>query len=97
MMIYNCNNRSILLCHIKTRTRFPVCNSVIFLLFNIHGNLTQSLNKGQKICTMVRELSMTQVAHVGPYQAQIAHIPFWGREGPWGGSGGVQSLKIGHF
>ena len=46
---------------------------------------------------MVRELSMTQVAHVGPYQAQLAHIPCWGRWGPWGGSGGVQSLKIGHF
>ena len=46
---------------------------------------------------MVRELSMTQVAHVCPYQAQLAHIPCWGRWGTWGGSGGVQSLKIGHL
>ena len=59
--------------------------------------LTQSLNKRQKIRTMVWELSMTQVAYVGPYQAQLAHISCWGRWGPWGGSGGVQSLKIGHF
>ena len=63
----------------------------------LYFTLTQSLNKGHGYHTMVRELSMTQVAHVGPYQAQIAHIPCWGREGPWGGSEGVQSLKIGHF
>ena len=72
----------------------------LILLCNTQSSkkpLTQSLNKGQKIRAMVRELSMTQVAHVGPYQAQRAHIPCWGREGPWGGSGGVQSLKIGYF
>ena len=67
------------------------------LVVSVFEDLTQSLNKRQKIRTMVRELSMTQVAHVGPYQAQLAHIPCWGRWGPWGGSGGVQSLKIGHF
>ena len=37
--------------------------------------LTQSLNKRQKIRTMVQELSMVQVAYVGPYQAQLTHIP----------------------
>ena len=67
------------------------------LLCEGENTLTQSLNKRQKISTMVGELSMTQVAHVGPYQAQLAHIPCWGWWGPWGGSGGVQSLKIGHF
>ena len=59
--------------------------------------LTQSLNKRQKIRTMGRELSKVQVAYVGPYQAQLTHIPWWDHWGPWWGSGGVQSLKIGHF
>ena len=59
--------------------------------------LTQSLNKGHGYHTMVRELSMVQVAHVGPYQAQLTQIPCWGCGGPWCGSGGVQSMKIGHF
>ena len=60
-------------------------------------SLTQSLNRRQKIRTMGRELSMVQVAYVGPYQAQLTHIPWWDHWGPWWGSGGVQSLKIGHF
>ena len=59
--------------------------------------LTQSLNKRQKIRTMGRELSMVQVAYVGPYQAQLTHLPCWGHWGPCWGSGGVQSQKIGHF
>ena len=46
-------------------------------------SLTQSLNKRQKNQTMVRELSMVQVAHVGPLQVMPSE--------------GVQSLKIGHF
>ena len=48
---------------------FSYCTNVKDIL-----ELTQSLNKGQKNHTMVRELSMVLVAHVGPYQAQLAHI-----------------------
>ena len=59
--------------------------------------LTQNLNKGHGYHTMAWELSMVKVAHVGPYQGQLTHIPCWGRGGPWWGCGGVQSLKIGHF
>ena len=40
-----------------------------FGILCILKTLTQSLIKGQKNHTMVRELSMVQVAHVGPYQA----------------------------
>ena len=59
--------------------------------------LTQSLNKGQKNQTMVRELSMVQVAHVGPYQAQLTHIQCWGHWSPCWGCGGAQSQKMGYF
>ena len=51
--------------------------------FALENDLTQHLNKGHGYHTMVRELSMTQVAHVGPYQAQSTHIPSWGHWGPW--------------
>ena len=52
-------------------------------------NLTQSINKGHGYHTMVRELSMVQVAHFGPTQVQLAHIQCWGHWGLWWGSGGV--------
>ena len=59
--------------------------------------LTQSLNKRHRYHTMVWEFSVVQVAHVGLYQAQLTHTLCWGHLGPWWGSGGVRSLKIGHF
>ena len=67
------------------------------ITIGVKKKLTQHLNKGHGYHTMVRKLSMTQVAHVGPPQVQLAPIPCWGHWGPWWGSGGVQSLKIGHF
>ena len=60
-------------------------------------NLTQSLNEGHGYHTMVRELSMVQVAHVGPPQVQLAHIPYWGHWGPCWGCGRGQSQKMGYF
>ena len=60
-------------------------------------HLTQSLNKGQKNQTMVRELSMVQVSHVGPCLAQLTHIQCWGHWSPCLGCGGAQSQKMGYF
>ena len=71
---------------------FSYCTNVKDIL-----ELTQSLNKGQKNHTMVRELSMVQVAQVGPYQAQLTHIQCWGHWGPCWGCGGAQSQKMGYF
>ena len=57
-------------------------NRMAYECFQCSQLLTQSLNKGQKNQTMVRELSMVQVAYVGPYQAQLTHIQYWGHWSP---------------
>ena len=64
-------------------------------LFIWYTYLTWSLNKRQTIRTMVQEVLMSHMAHVGLPQAQFAQKYFWPRWGPSWGCGGVQSWKIG--
>ena len=69
---------------------FEVLDPITF-----HEYLTWSLNKRQTIRTMVREVLMFHMAHVGLPQAQIAQKYFWPWWSPCWGCGGVQSWKIG--